>query len=493
MPRLILSALLFIPAAHAGAPKPAATITALPQAAEWKRHFVRDILPFWETAAALGNPIGNFPTFRCNDGAVYNAQMPCAEFFAAPDWIRSAAGRQYTRMLSRQVFLYGVAFHLTGNPKYLLWAHAGVSYIIDHAFDDKTGNVVSYWDGGEAVSDPSKQTSQDVAYCLMGLSFYYYLTRDPQVLTPILQIEHYIRAHFYDQKAGLYHEGLTGPEADRLDLVAQLDQANAYMLLLTPLLPSAEQQRWREELSGIVQTIRSRFYDHTTGLFIGTFDRNAKPACVFQNVDTDFGHTIKTYWMLYFIGRLTHNTALTNFAKTGAPGVLQWAYLPTTGSWATQPTCSTGPDNNKSTDLDRTSTWWMSAELDQAALTFGISNTALLSYIPKTFAFWLDHMVDRRYGEVWDELTVPEFTPRLPKVHLWKNGYHTAEHAMIGYIMTSAIRSQPVTLYYAFPNCKVPESVRPYYYDGRIASHSETALAELPGFCRTEITFADVH
>src|SRR4029077_3617565 len=198
--------------------------------------------------------------------------------------------------------------------------------------------------------------------------------------------------------------------------------------------------------------------------------------------------TIKTYWMLYFIGRLLGDNALVSFARDGAPGILSRAFLPATGSWATKPTCTAAPG-----DIDSTSTWWMAAELDQAALTFGIGNPDLLSYIPKTNDFWLKHMVDPRYGEVWDEVTVPDFTPRLPKVHLWKTGFHTAERALIGYIATSAIRAEPAVLYYAFQGCQLPAKLGPYYFDGQVAAHSETPLASLPGFCQAKVTFTGIY
>jgi hypothetical protein len=102
-------------------------------------------------------------------------------------------------------------------------------------------------------------------------------------------------------------------------------------------------------------------------------------------------------------------------------------------------------------------------------------------------------MVDPRYGEVWDEVALPDFTPRLPKVHLWKNGFHTAERALIGYIATSAIRAEPAVLYYAFQGCKLPADVRPYYYGGHVAAHSEAPLAALPGFCQAKVTFTGIH
>jgi mannose/cellobiose epimerase-like protein (N-acyl-D-glucosamine 2-epimerase family) len=466
-----------------------AAIAGLPAPADWVQELKRDILPFWETPVALGNPVGSFPTFRCNDGSLANPQAPCAEFTAAPDWIRSAVGRQYVRMISRQVYLYSVAYHLTGDPKYLLWARAGVRYILDNAVNKTTGDVVSYWSDGKPVVDPDDQTSQDLAYSLVGLSFYYYLTRDPELLPPMLRIESFIRQRYFDPKLGLYRQALKGWEADRTELVSQLDQANAYMLLLTPLLPPAEQKSWRSELAQIAQIMRGRFYDPGSAMFLGLLDPKAKPGdCVFSHDDTDFGHTIKTYWMLYFTGRVLHDDALVKFTTDKAPGVLGRAFLPATGSWATQPTCSAAPN-----DINRTSTWWMAAELDQAALTFGIAKPDLLAYIPKTNDFWLKHMVDPRYGEVWDEVALPDFTPRLPKVHLWKNGFHTAERALIGYIATSAIRGEPAVLYYAFQGCKLPAGVRPYYYDGRVASHAGTSLASMPGFCQMKVTFTGVH
>lgn len=487
LPRLILL-LTALHSASASAQEKTGAVAGLPPAAEWKRHLEGDILPFWQTPAALGTPVGNFPTFRCNDGSVNNPKSPCGEFLIAPEWIRGALARQYVRMLSRQVYLYGVAFHLTGDQKYLAWARAGVRYILDHAFNNKSGTVTSYWQGGAAFSSPAEQTSQDLAYSLVGLSFYYYLSRDDEVLPAILRIEQYIRRNYYDARQGFYRWKRTGPDAGRLELVAQLDQANAYMLLLTPLLPQPHQDRWRAELLQIAQFLRQRFYDAASGLFQGVLDPKVKKSdCLFAGEDTDFGHTIKAYWMLQFIGRMAGDDNLANFARDRAPAILGRAYLPDTGSWATQPTC------NPAELIDSTSTWWVAAELDQAALTFGIGDPKLLSYIPRTYDFWLKHMVDSRYGEVWDEVTLPNFAPRLPKIHLWKNGFHTAEHAMIGYIATSASRSEPLDLYYAFQNCRIPSVVKPYYYDAVVTSHTETAPPEMPGFCQVKVTFSNVN
>ena len=42
-------------------------LALLPTGREWVTHIRQDLLPYWTTPVALGNPIGNFPTFRAND------------------------------------------------------------------------------------------------------------------------------------------------------------------------------------------------------------------------------------------------------------------------------------------------------------------------------------------------------------------------------------------------------------------------------------------
>jgi hypothetical protein len=45
-------------------------ISPLPTGREWLTHIRQDLPPYWTAPAALGNPVGNFPTFRANDGSV---------------------------------------------------------------------------------------------------------------------------------------------------------------------------------------------------------------------------------------------------------------------------------------------------------------------------------------------------------------------------------------------------------------------------------------
>jgi len=144
---------------------------------DWLTHVRDDLLLFWDQESAYGQPIGNFPTYRCNDGSVLDVDNPCPAFSQLgkdDEWITSALDKDYVRMKSRQIFAYGVAFHMTGDPRYIILARAGVEYLQTHALDPSGGSIVSYWEGGIRHSGPPRpqRTSQDLAYGLQGLAFY---------------------------------------------------------------------------------------------------------------------------------------------------------------------------------------------------------------------------------------------------------------------------------------------------------------------------------
>jgi hypothetical protein len=101
-------------------------------------------------------------------------------------------------------------------------------------------------------------------------------------------------------------------------------------------------------------------------------------------------------------------------------------------------------------------------------------------------------MVDRQSGEIWHKINIPYYAPGLPKIHLWKNGYHSAEHTMIAYITTAATRGEPLVLYYALPRDGHDIVTHPYYFKGTVISQSLTPLQRFPEYNRIGITFAAI-
>jgi mannose/cellobiose epimerase-like protein (N-acyl-D-glucosamine 2-epimerase family) len=475
----------------------------LPDLERWRRHLAEELMPFWTTPDALGTPIGNFPTFRCSDGAAYRPAAPCPELAKGPAWIAAELPRDYTRMKSRQTFTYGVAYHVTGEERYLEYARAGVEWLRRNAYDRATGSAISYWQDGKPGPALDRRTSQDLAYAQVGLAFYYYLTRDPEVLADLLGLERYIMSKYWDASlapGGMLRWVLANGEipgdARRQELVSQLDQINAYMLLLAPLLEDpAVAAAWQRDLLVLADVIKDRYFAPERGMFWGTLHDPAERRPGGRH--NDFGHSMKSLWMLYLVGQATGRPGLVEFARPHVAPLLARAAQPS-GCWASE----VRPDGS----LNRESQWWIFAELDQAAATLALREPAAADgrapaeyarYLAGSYACWLERFVDPKGKELWPFVPAG-WTPATfadggpPKAFHWKNGYHGAEHALVALITTAGLTGQRLPLYFAFARPPAAARIQPYYFRGSIASRRDHPLPAHPGLRGTVVEFAEI-
>ena len=420
----------------------------LPTGDRWLMHLNTDLLPFWTMPSALGSPLGSFPSTRCDDGSLLDFNNPCAPiagnaYLMTPD--------QYLVPLSRQTYGYGVAYQLTGNTVYLDYMKAGVAYIRQYCIDPAGGMfeqldlTTGLWGPNILYRDP-----QQLGYGLLGMAFYYYLTRDDTVLQDILTIKNYIFASYYNPSLGANQWLLAndnGTLADSKQLVADLDEMNTYLVLLTPTLSEPYQTQWKQTLTMDAQSILGTYYSPEDNLFFLQADTPQEMDINYTGVDV--GHSSKALWMLRWTGLLTGDQGLASFAQANARRLLDRAYMPESdgsGSWAQ------GVLQGGAQDQDKT--WWVYAELDQLSGTLALSDVAAGQYLPQTAAYWFNYFVDHQYGEVWNGLNYPANTPQksYPKAWQWKNAYHDFEHTLVGYITSQWLLGQPVTLHYAFTN-----------------------------------------
>ncbi|MFN7986869.1 MAG: hypothetical protein U0529_05320 [Thermoanaerobaculia bacterium] len=459
------------------APAPA----ALPAGEIWVSHLSRDLAPFWLKPEALGSPIGAFPSFRCDDGSLVQPDLPCGELLIAGPWVTSQLGKEFTRMQSRQTFFYGVAFHLTGEERYLALAKAGVEHLRAHALDRAERSAVSWWKDGEPHPPVEARNSQDLAYANLGLAFYAYLTRDPAVLADALLLYDGIFARFDDPALGMlrWAAGGVGGERARVELVAQLDQVNAYALLLASVAPEPHRSRLRADLARIARILIDRFWSEELGLFRGTLHDPLDSGLGSRH--TDFGHTIKALWMIERTGALLGDAKLSGWARERMPKVLERAFLPRYGCWASGVT--------RDGAIDAGVTWWIAAELDQAAATLALTDRRYTGYLQRTWGCWLDLLVDREHGEVWSWADLDNPSRRGAKQHLWKNGYHSAEHALVSYLAAQEIHGKPATLHFAFAAMPPREELRPYFFSGEPSAVEERPIEGHPGLRRVDVAF----
>lgn len=474
---LLILSLLAACAPVAPAAAPATVIPGLPDGQRWMTHFKEDLLPFWDRPEALGNPVGKFPTKRCNDGTVYDKKSNHCPEIGANGWL--ALDLEYTVSRSRQTYAYGVAFHLTGDPRYLEYAKAGVDYLRQNAFDRENGGTYHLWNGMERAWQPGPlhRNPQELAYSLLGISFYYYLTRDPEVLPNILAVKDFIFENYYnpDLNALQWMQASDGSETNPLDkrLVAQLDNLNAYMVLVTPLLPEPEQSAWKADMVKLANLMIDEFYSEEDGLFFLTVNDPAQKSL--KNAGTDFGHSIKAMWMIYHVGQIAGVPDLVSFAQTNGPRVLEKAYLAENGSWAN------GYEAGGTLVKDKD--WWIYNELDQFTMEMALSDPSLARYLPQTTDYYFRYFVDHEHGEVWtaiDNATNQPKTDSLPKAWPWKNAYHSFEHALIGCITAQQMNGQPVILYYAFQQKPAEIAIQPYFLRGDLAKLETEQKSGLP-------------
>jgi mannose/cellobiose epimerase-like protein (N-acyl-D-glucosamine 2-epimerase family) len=431
----------------------------------WLSHLVGDLLPFWHQEAAWGTPLGNFNTTRCDDGSRVNWQRPCVEV-SRNSWLMQR--ERYLVAQSRQTYAYGVVFHMTGDPTYLDLMREGVKFIRANAVDRERGGLFTLQqpegDTGKWGPAWENRDPQQLAYGLLGMSFYYYLTRDPEVLPDIIATKRFIFDRYYNPNLGamqwmLANQGTT--RAEELRLVAQLDQMNAYMVMLTPLLPEPERADWINALKSLSSIMIYKFYSPKDNLMF--LSANSPADLDINQTGTDFGHTIKAMWMIRFTGLLAGDESLVRFAEENGPKVLERAYLADSGSWATTVLKGGMPDTIKS--------WWIYCELDQFAGTMALQDPKHAKYLPKTQAWWLENFVDHKYGEVWSNVDGRTGKPPAndtPKQWPWKNGYHSLEHALVNYIVAQQLYSEPVKLYFGFQEKPNDAAIRPYFFTGRI-------------------------
>ena len=179
------------------------------------------------------------------------------------------------------------------------------------------------------------------------------------------------------------------------------------------------------------------------------------------------------------------------FAEEKARALLNAVFIEERGSWA-------GKYLDSSKTLDKGNIWWMYAELDQMCATLSLKDTSLYTrYLTRTYDYWEDHFIDKKYGEAWFALSENEDVINVPfKSVSFKNGYHTLEHALIGHISTMNYLDKETVLYYAFLREARPETqeIRPYYFEGEVKKLTESKFnnPKFKKYRRAKVVFENV-
>lgn len=437
----------------------------------WKDHVVKDLMKFWDKPEAVALHGGLFNTYRTNTGNdLPKDQEQWPEEFkqALKDPVTVGLVQpeyNFVRAHSRLTYAFGIAFHMTGNPHYLEVCRKGALALAE-AMDGNYGmHVTQETESGKWDADYKLRTSQDLAYGLTGLGMYYFLTHDNTILHKIIQLKDYIFKVYMDDGKGYltwYPRHTKDPD---VQIVAQLDQLYAYMLMLTPCLPEPYQGIWKKDMKKIVDILITQFYSEHYGFFWGV--QNTSTSMELGSDHTDFGHSVKTFWVIQKVGELLGDPFYIEFARPKIDKIIHSAYIEETGSWARR--------FDKNGNLDTDKEWWILAELDQACEILSIHDPYYYKYLNNTHRYWFDKMVDKENGEIWHMLDGRTDKPviQYPKAHNWKTSLHSFEHALFGYMTASRIKDTEFDLYYALPEWEKPShhSFSPYMFFGNVVNY----------------------
>lgn len=437
----------------------AANLENLPSYDEWQEH-ASHILKFYLVDDAKGKEDGYFPTWRCDNGKLRNKKA--CEGEGDTRWVSKIWHLDFTRMLSRQTFAYGALFNLTGNKEALRLHKAGVKFLLERAMR-KDGGFYSLFEEGKPVTDSEifAENPQDLSYALVGLAMNAYLTGDKKTISAIIKAKDYIFDNYYDKDKGFLIWSKKDTYFDKMsqeELVAQLDQLNAYMLLTWRMLPDNSRKEWGEKMKEVVDIINTKFYNEKLKRFNGCTDN---PSCfdLEKGKHLDYGHRVKSYWMEYMTALGLDDKDLIEFSKNGMIDVHKKAV-------------SANGYEFFGDELLNGASWWVCAELNQTALTLALTGD---NDIPNTLFNVLNNETDKEYGEV-------KFGGY--KAHFWRNGFHSSEQALIGTILSNALRQKEcsddkcfkdnsTTLYFA-PANEETMTYTPYLYSGDIIKKTNT-------------------
>ncbi len=121
----------------------------------------------------------------------------------------------------------------------------------------------------------------------------------------------------------------------------------------------------------IVDILITQFYSEHYKFFWGV--ENTSTSMELGSDHTDFGHSVKTFWVILKVGELLGDPFYIDFARPKIDNIIHSAYIEEAGSWARW------FDKNGNLDIDKE--WWILAELDQACEILSIHDPYYYKYL----------------------------------------------------------------------------------------------------------------
>ena len=447
----------------------------------WLRHHREDLMPYWDMPEALGDPVGNFPSFRGRAGEL----------------LPEVNTNRGLSTLARGVYGYSLAYLLTGEERYLTYAKAGLDWINTKAKDPVHGGYYGELDvDGDPVDPLANKDIFDLASLGLAYGMYFNVTRDPAAEADLLAVRDLIFDKYYDAATNRFKDSLTYDLSTEVDTGANGgDITNLLVPGTAMLLPNiallsdpARRAQFKNDLRLLTQSLIDKHKNSATSANPWMFWGRTLRFGNFNAAQTDFGHNIKSYEMIYNANQMFADRPWEGLSADRAT-LMGRAWDNPAARWNQR------PRNFMPANVEPDSAWWIHDEADQTLAALDLGNGfAHTDQLARSAQSWLDVYVDHdpAYpGETFTRIErTGEFTD-LRKSFFGKNMLHAHEHALIMYLHGRALEGLPAKLHYAFPADQALTAVaKPYWFDAAGESRVVTGdVGVLPGHQVVEVSF----
>jgi mannobiose 2-epimerase len=404
----------------------------------WKDQAVSQIMPGWIMHAADIDS-GGFITNL--DG----------------NWNASPDTRKYPSMTGRHLFSFSVAYLMTGDEQYLTLANSAKDFLLNHCLDTVYGGWydVLNRDGSPAATSKNMFIQ---TYALTGLSMYYFVTHDREVLKHIETTDSLLMSAMWDNVNGGFYNSA---ERDwqivdsNKSFASELAPVSGYLINLG--LATGDTSYYGRSRR-IIDLAGSRMKDPDSGWILEYFDREwnvSNPGNELINT----GHNLETAWMILRLDVAEGDAVLLNQSEPLEDSLYRYAFDDVSGFWYDE------LENRTNRVRSAWSYWWIQAYGNMYSLWSyrATGNPERLYQFGKGAQFWddffLDHLNGDTYMSVFNDGTV-----RDPlKGNQYKTSYHSMEQCLLNYLCLSLwVEKKPVPLWFSLPVAEEGEILYPF-------------------------------
>lgn len=369
---------------------------------------LKNIMPFWVKYAF--DPKNDGFNGALLNNLVQNNEVP-----------RSAI------LCTRLLWTFSYSARLIGNEIYRSSADKAFQILKNTFWDDTYGGF--YWSVDQfGLPAKTEKFHYAQAFAIYGLSEYYRICKDPQVLNMAKQLFHLLESKAHDPKYGGYFEAcdcfwnlLPDSRLSERDLKAEKSMNTMLHIMeaFTNLSIVWDDPTLKLRHKEVQEIFLQKIYDPEAGHLRLFFDQNWNPI----TDDVSYGHDIEASWLMMEAAELNGNPVLLEKSIKAAKHLAETTYQEGLDELG-----YVHYDGNKNGPFkDEPISWWPQVE-GMVGFLNAYQFTAEKKYLHVVVQLWSfirNFLVDQDHGDLYKQLN-PDLSPdhKVYKLGPWEGPYH---------------------------------------------------------------------